>query len=205
MQRKEIAPARIAAIEEFINEYCTEHGTAPSMQKIANHLGLGKTTVFHYLKRMENEGRIESRGNRGYFTAAQLADRNESIAPIVGNVACGTPILAIENIEEYVRLPESLFGRGDFYLLRAKGNSMIGVGIYSGDLVIVRKQDTAIPGQIIVAYDEDSDGATLKRYFPEPEKGRVRLHPENPDEKEVYIPIKDFHIQGVAVKVIKNL
>ena len=134
-----------------------------------------------------------------------MADRNESIAPIVGDVACGTPILAIENIEEYVRLPESLFGRGDFYLLRAKGNSMIGVGIYSGDLVIVRKQDTAVPGQIIVAYDDDTDGATLKRYFPEPEKGRVRLHPENPDEEEVYMPIKDFHIQGVAVKVIKNL
>ena len=82
---------------------------------------------------------------------------------------------------------------------------MIGVGIYSGDLVIVRKQDTAVPGQIIVAYDDDTDGATLKRYFPEPEKGRVRLHPENPDEEEVYMPIKDFHIQGVAVKVIKNL
>lgn len=205
MQRKDIAPAREEAIESFINDYFSSHGAAPSMQIIADHIGLNKSTVFYHLKHMEADGRIESKGARGCYTAAQLADRNESIAPIVGNVACGVPLFAAENIEEYVRLPESLFGRGEFFFLRAKGSSMIGVGIDDKDLVLVRKQDTADPGQIIVAYDSEQEKATLKRYFPEPEKGRVRLHPENPDEEEIFMPMKDFRIQGVAVKVIKNL
>ena len=82
---------------------------------------------------------------------------------------------------------------------------MINVGIDSGDLVLIRRQDTAEPGQIVVALDIDKDEATLKRYFPEPEKGRIRLHPENPDEKEIYMSIERCRIQGVAVKIIKDL
>ena len=205
MKRSDIAPNRAAAIEAFINNYCSENSTAPSMQEIADALGLGKTTVFYHLKRMEEDGRIEKRGHRGIWTRARLADRTESVAPIVGYVSCGTPLLAIENIEEYVRLPEALFGRGDFFFLRAHGSSMIGVGIDDGDLVLIRKQETAEPGEIVVALVHENDEATLKRYFPEPEKGRIWLHPENPSEKEIYVPIEDCAIQGVAVKVIKNL
>ena len=205
MQRKESATTRASAIECFINEYCSMYGTAPSVQDIADHLGLGKTTVYYHLKRMEEEGRIESRGSRGYFTVEQLADRNVTVAPIVGRIACGTPLYAAENIEEYIRLPETLFGKGDFFFLRAKGRSMINVGIDSGDLVLIRRQDTAEPGQIVVALDIDKDEATLKRYFPEPEKGRIRLHPENPDEKDIYMSIERCRIQGVAVKIIKDL
>lgn len=205
MKRSDIAPSRADAIEAFINDYCSENGTAPSMQEIADALGLGKTTVFYHLKRMEEEGRIEKRGHRGVWTPARLAGRTDNIAPIVGNVACGTPLFAVENIEEYVRLPEALFGRGDFFFLRAHGSSMIGVGIDDGDLVLIRKQETADPGEIVVALVHENDEATLKRYFPEPEKGRIWLHPENPAEKEIYVPIEDCTIQGVAVKVIKNL
>lgn len=205
MKRKDIAPNRADAIEIFINDYCSEYGTAPSMQEIADGLGLGKTTVFYHLKHMEEAGRIEKRGHRGVFTPALLAERTDSIAPILGSVACGAPLFAVENIEEYVRLPEALFGRGEFFFLHAHGSSMIDVGIDDGDLVLVRKQNTADVGQIVVALVHEKDEATLKRYFPEPEKGRIRLHPENPAEKEIYVPIEDCIIQGVAVKVIKNL
>ena len=205
MLRKEIAPSRAAAIERYINDCCSIYGTAPSVQDIANHLGLSKTTTLYHLKRMKEEGRIESKGNRGYYTIAQLADRSTTIAPILGRVACGTPLYAAENIEDYIRLPEALFGKGDFFFLRAKGSSMIGAGIDNGDLVLIRHQNTADPGQIVVAFDADKEEATLKRYFPEPEKGRVRLHPENPECDEIYIPVERFRIQGVAVNAIKKL
>ena len=120
---------------------------------------------------------------------------------VLGSVACGVPRFAEENIEEYVRLPVSLFGSGDFYILRAVGDSMIGVGIDDGDLVLVRQQNYAEAGQIVVALVEDE--ATLKRYYPEPENKRVRLHPENDSMSDIYVD--ECLIQGVAVKVIKNL
>ncbi len=204
MQRKDIAAARAAEIEGFINDYCSRHGTAPSMQEIADGLGLGKTTVFYHLKRMEEEGRVESRGHRGVYTTRQLANRGSEV-PILGSVACGTPLFAEENIEDYVRLPEALFGRGTFFFLRAHGESMIEAGIDDGDLVLFRKQETAWPGELVLALTRNQTESTLKRYYPEPEKGRVRLHPENSEMEEIYFPIDDFAIQGVAAKVIKDI
>lgn len=205
MRRNEIGQARAKQIEDFINDYCTNYGTAPSVREIAEGVGLGKTTVQYHLKQMKETGRIEGRGHRGVYTERQLADRKSSIAPILGNIACGTPLLAEENIEEYVRLPEALFGRGNFFFLRAHGQSMTGAGIDDCDLVLVRMQETADRGDIVVALIDNAE-TTLKRYFPEPEKGRIWLHPENPKEKEIYVEHdQEFQIQGVAVKVVKNL
>lgn len=203
MQKKSTAPARAAEIEAFINDYCSSYGTAPSMQEIANGLGLGKTTVFYHLKRMEEAGRVESRGHRGVYTARQLADRGP-LVPILGPVACGTPLFAEENIEGYIRLPEAFFGRGEFFFLRADGRSMIGVGIDDGDLVLLRKQETAERGEIVSALI-DGNEATLKRFYPQPETGEIWLHPENPEEPEQYYAASRVLIQGVAVKVIKDI
>jgi len=121
--------------------------------------------------------------------------------PVLGAVSCGIPKYAEENIEEYVRLPVALFGRGQFFILRASGDSMIGVGINDGDLVLIRQQDSACEGQIVIALMDDE--AMLKRYYPEPEKDRIRLHPENEKLEDIFV--KDCIIQGVAVRVIKDL
>ena len=121
--------------------------------------------------------------------------------PVLGSVSCGVPKLAIENIEEYIRLPVALFGRGDFFILRANGDSMIEAGIDDGDLVLIREQNYADPGQIVVALMDDE--ATLKRFYPEPKKRRFRLHPENSALKNIYV--KECIIQGIAVKVLKDL
>lgn len=204
MRHRETTEVRSEAIEEFIIDYLDRYGTAPSMQAIADSLGLGTTTVFYHIKQMEKAGRIVNYGPRGYIPTS-YASGPGCMVPLVGNVACGTPILAQENIEEYVRLPESLFGRGEFFLLRAKGRSMINAGINNGDLVLIRQQPTADPGDIVVALVEDQENATLKRYYPQPEKGQVWLHPENPDEAEIYVRADDFTIQGVAEHVIKRL
>ena len=125
----------------------------------------------------------------------------ENRLPILGQIACGSPLFAEENIEDYVQLPASLFGNGDFYMLRANGYSMIDVGISSGDFVLIRRQNTAEPGEIVVALVEEE--ATLKRYFPEPERRRIRLHPENKVMDDIYV--SSCEIQGIAVKVLKDL
>ena len=121
--------------------------------------------------------------------------------PILGRIACGIPKFAEENIEEYVRLPVALFGKGNFFILRAYGDSMIEAGIDDGDLVLIRQQNYADEGQIVVALMEDD--ATLKRYYPEPENQRIRLHPENSRMDDIYVDYCE--IQGVAVKVLKDL
>ena len=205
MSKGEHCTNRPNEIESFISDYRREHGFSPTVQDISNGLGITKSTVHYHIKNMEKTGRLISQGGkRGYRTKPPIIEVPEGdLVPIVGRVACGTPILAQEIIEDYVRLPDRIFGRGDFYLLRAKGNSMIDAGISNGDLVLIRQQSTADPGQIVVALVNDDEEATLKRFYPEPEERRIRLHPENKTMEDIYV---DYcTIQGIAVKVIKDL
>ena len=187
----------IQKIERFVREYNDEQGRSPTMQEISAAVGVSTATAHRYVVSMAEDGIVDYCGVRG--TSSAKSKSEVVAAPIVGDIACGTPILAEENIEEYVRLPVSLFGRGNFFILRAEGNSMTGAGIDSGDLVVIRQQNTADSGQIVVALLNDE--ATLKRYYKE--KGRVRLHAENKEYDDMYPDHCD--IQGVAVRVIKEL
>ena len=128
--------------------------------------------------------------------------KNTVELPIVGEIACGSPILAEQNIESYLTISGSFLGIGEYFVLVAKGKSMIDAGIEEGDYVVVRKQNTAEEGQIVVALVNDGE-CTLKRYYLDKRKEKVRLHPENPEMEDLFFPNVD--IQGVAVKVIKNL
>lgn len=205
MKRRKSSAVRQDEIATFLGDYRREHGISPTMQEIADGVGLAKTTVFFHLKNMEKNGRIISQGGRrGYLTKAPLIEVPEGeVVPIVGRIACGSPILAQEDIEDYVKLPESIFGNGPYFLLRARGDSMINTGIDNGDLVLIRQQSTADAGRIVVALVNEDEEATLKRYYPEPQKHRVRLHPENEAMDDIYVNY--CTIQGVAVKVIKDL
>ena len=120
---------------------------------------------------------------------------------LLGPVSCGVPTLEEEYAEEYVSLPVSMFGNGTFFLLRASGESMIDAGIAPGDLVLVRKQSEATDGEIVVALVGNEN--TLKRYYVDTESHMIRLHPENKAMRDIIVP--DCRVQGVAVKVIKNL
>lgn len=187
----------IAAIEQFVRDYTDQFGRSPTMQEIGDAVGISLSSAYRYVKQMTDDGLLNYCGVRGITSAKTSTE--VTAAPIVGTIACGTPILAEENIEEYVRLPVSLFGKGNFFILRAKGDSMIEIGIEDDDLVIIRQQDTADSGQIVVALIDDE--ATLKRYYPE--NGKIRLHPENKHMKDIFV--EACQIQGVAVKVIKDL
>ena len=189
-------------IMNFIDEYTEENGCSPTVREIADATDISRSTVGRYLQELIAGGRIMSNGRRSYVTRTERLSRRDFIrVPILGEVACGLPRFAEENIEDYVQLPASLFGSGDFYMLRANGYSMIDVGISSGDFVLIRRQNTAEPGEIVVALVEEE--ATLKRYFPEPERRRIRLHPENKVMDDIYVP--SCEIQGIAVKVLKDL
>ncbi len=191
--------ALLAAIEQFVCDYTDRTGISPTMQEVADGVGSSKPTVQRYVTQLCRDGAISFSGSRTLASAKTNAQAVR--VPVLGRIACGIPKYAEENIEEYVRLPVSLFGQGNFFLLRAYGDSMIGAGIEDGDLVLIRQQNQADAGQIVVALMEDE--ATLKRFYPEPEQHRVRLHPENPDMEDIYVDACE--IQGVAVKVIKDL
>ena len=193
-------PAYFELLIRFIDDYIDNSGRSPSTQEIASGTGLSPATVSRYLSRMREDGIIDYSGHRNIVTKRNSAIETNAV-PVLGSVSCGIPKFAEENIEEYVKLPVSLFGKGDFFLLRASGNSMIEAGIDNGDLVLVRRQDYAAPGQIVVALMEEE--ATLKRYYPEPQNGYIRLHPENKDLDDIIVD--HCLIQGVAVHVIKEL
>ncbi len=191
------SPEKSKIIESFINDYIDARGCSPTMDEITAATGIPKTTVHRYIHNMCANGEMTCSGHRNLsFTKNQSQTVR---VPVLGDIACGIPKFAEENIEEYIKLPVSLFGSGKFFILRAYGDSMIEADIDDGDLVLIRQQDTAEPGQIVVALIDDE--ATLKRYYPE--KNRVRLHPENRTMEDIFVP--KCVIQGVAVKTIKDI
>lgn len=189
----------MAAIEKFVSDYTDSNGISPIMQEVADGVGSSKATVQRYIAQLCDDGILDY---SGYRTMTSTKTKAAAIrVPVLGTIACGIPKFAEENIEEYVRLPVALFGKGNFFILRAYGDSMIEAGIDNGDLVLIRQQNYADEGQIVVALMEDE--ATLKRFYPEPKKHRIRLHPENSRMDDIYVD--NCEIQGVAVKVLKDL
>ena len=190
-------------IADTINSYKEQNtGASPSVREIADELGVNYSTVSRYLKHMRENGMLDYEGHRNITTRESRMTKTQTVkVAVLGAVSCGVPKFAEENIEEYVRLPVALFGSGEFYILRANGDSMVDAGIEDGDLVLIRQQNYANEGQIVVALMEDE--ATLKRYYPEPQKRRIRLHPENSSMRDIYVA--NCIIQGVAVKVLKDL
>lgn len=193
--------ALIEQIKKSIEKAYEENGRSPSVRQIAKEVGCSYSTVSRYIKEMVERGIIAR--SSGEYETEVISKMNIDTVPVavVGSVSCGPLTFAEENIEEYIKLPTSLLGQGKFFILHASGQSMIGAGIEDGDLVVVRQQPTAEPGQIVVALVEDE--VTLKRFYPDPENGCVRLHPENKRLKDIIVD--DCQIQGVAVKVLKDL
>ena len=193
----------LSAILTLINDCYFQEGTYPSLQQIANAVGLSTTQTYRYVDELIKRGEIDKKGKFGDLQTKEIANTicNNNRLPIVGEIACGGPILAEENIESYVTFSKELLGSGNFFILRAKGDSMINAGINDGDLVIVRQQETAEIGQIVVALIGNE--ATLKRYYLDNKRKKIRLHPENDKMEDMFFD--DIAIQGIAIKVLKDL
>jgi len=194
-------PEYFQLIETFVNNYVDYNGgSTPSFLEIANAVGIAKSTAAKYVNYMKEHDMLQFSGRRNITTKQMERDaQNPDRHPVLGRVSCGIPKLAEENIEEYVKLPVALFGKGQFFILQASGDSMINAGIEDGDYVVIRQQSTAEYNQIVVALVDDD--ATLKRF--RPQSDHIVLHPENPRYDDIIVP--DCIIQGVAYKVIKNV
>lgn len=191
---------RLNGIFEYMGDVARDESRIASISEIADRFGMKKANAYQYVLELKERGLVESLGKIGYAVIDKREKERFNGVSVVGEVACGEPIFAEENVEEVISLPERFTGKGEFFFLRAKGESMINAGINHGDLVLIRKQSTAEQGQIVVALCEDSE-ATLKRFYKE--KGKVILHPENDSMEDIIV--SDCQIQGVAIKVIKDL
>lgn len=194
--------AYYSIIKSFIVKYTEENGVSPTVSEIAEHTGICRATTGRYLKDMREHGTINYTGHRSIILSDPTETREAIIkVPLLGTVSCGELKFAEGSVEEYIPLPVALFGKDDYFMLRANGDSMVEADIRDGDIVLIRRQNYADPGQIVVALTEEE--ATLKRFYPEPEKNRVRLHQENKAMKDIFV--ENCVIQGVAVKVFKDI
>lgn len=192
---------RMKEICRYIEDYQFRCSRTPTLDSIAQAVGTVKSNVYKYLTEMEQRRMISRNGREIRVHSAIESYPGLNRVPILGAVSCGQPEYADENYEGYVPLPVALFGKGDFFILRASGYSMIEAGIEPGDLVVVRKQNTADEGDIVVALVENE--TTLKRFYIDKKRKCVRLHPENSKMKDIFV--RSCTIQGVAQNVIKSL
>ena len=185
-------------MEEYIRERQLKDGLSPSYRRIMHALGMSSLNlVQRYVLALEKQGKI-GRTSRGNIALPRRLDTGRSvIVPLVGNIACGQPNFAEENIEASYALPQSLFGDGELYLLQTHGESMVDIGIRPNDLIVIRRQNYADDGQIVVALMDGE--ATLKRLFHR--NGKIVLHPENRQMQDIVV--EDCEVQGVLVSCIK--
>lgn len=189
-------------IETFINQFYELNGVFPANYIIADALSLSTATISRYINQMKKDGRLVIGKNNKPQTVKLKKLITETVSiPIVGSISCGIPILAEENIENYILFPKAELNDGEYFFLRATGESMINIGIEAGDLVLVKKQDYIDEGDVAVVLLEND--ATLKRVFIDEHNHRIRLHPENDSMYDFYV--QDCIVQGLAVKVIKDI
>lgn len=195
---------RQAEILQYIQEYTLEMGYAPTLQEIGARFNLSSVATVH-----KHVGQLVAKGylKRGRPNASRDLEIVEArdgsgvaMVPVLGTVAAGYPIEALEDREE-IALPEEWLGRGRTYALRVRGDSMIEEQIRDGDTVVVEAREVARNGETVIAL-VDGDSVTVKQYYRD--GGRIRLQPANPDYEPLEIPEDRVRIQGVVVGVLRR-
>ena len=199
-------PELMKEICTYVSDYYRSKRSSPSVSEIAKAVGIAKTTAYRYLVDMKERGMITYDGHSIETPQIDKCTSGYFSAPIVGSIHCGDPETEEEHVEEYVSLPESIFGQGEFYILRATGDSMVDAGIEDKDLIVIRKQDTASVGDIVVALDEDSQNTLKTLDGIDDESGYAILRYENQEKyPDKVIRVRELVVQGVAKHVIKAL
>ena len=187
-------------ILDFIRSYRSEHGISPTQREIRETFRLSSFgTVQKHLKRLEEKGALAREWNRSRGIAPKDDSPGAKGVPLLGLVAAGRPIEPFPH-EESIEVPATLLGKGDHYVLRVRGESMIEDGILDGDFVVVARREKAESGQTVVALVRGE--ATLKRYYSEGQ--RVRLQPANAAMKPLTVDARDVTIQGVVTGLIRD-
>ncbi len=189
----------------FVHRYADAHGYPPSVREIGQALGLTSSSTVH--------SHLAALGKKGYLRRDpskpraleilrdehEIPPRKVVSLPVVGHVTAGQPIVAQQNVEEYFPFPADFIKSEECFILHVRGDSMVDAGIFDGDLLVVRAQQTAKSGDIVVARLEDE--ATVKRFYREGD--RIRLQPENRSMEPIYA--RDVAIEGIAVALIRRI
>jgi repressor LexA len=197
--------SRQQEIFQFIKRYASKYGYPPTVREIGKAVGLASSSTVHaHLANLEKYGVLrrdptKPRAIELLFDKAKAAVSPDEGLPLVGRVAAGSPVLAEENIEDYVQVPAAAGGDEGEYILQISGESMRDAGILAGDFVVVHRQDSARDGDIVVALLGDE--ATVKRFFRESD--HVRLQPENPSMEP--IRSRDVKVLGRVVGVFRKV
>lgn len=210
---RDVLTDRQRAILEFITKSINERGYPPTLREIGTHFGIRSTNgVNDHLRALEKKGYLQredlkSRALRPVGASGRPREMGTEMVevPLLGRVAAGVPLLAVENVDETVRIDRFFIGQTrEVFALRVKGDSMIEDGIFDGDYIFVRKQLTATKGETVVAMIEGE--ATVKKYFPEGDV--IRFQPANASMKPIYVKRRDFksvNLLGVVVGIYRRM
>lgn len=198
----------LSKIYRFIKQYQKENGKSPTYRQIGHSIGISSSgMVGRYIRQLEMRGLIGKEKNGAVAIDPRLFSGRTRTASLIGTVACGMPIFAEENIEGNFELPVEIFGNEEHFLLHAKGYSMVGKGIYDGDIIVAKRQNTAEPGQVVVALIDDE--ATAKIFIPKKNKFVLKAANDSTDEEgnRCYPDIVTDHceILGVVDNVIHRV
>jgi repressor LexA len=190
-----------------IRNYRHIHGYSPTMQELADALGTSKVTIFEHVGALEKKRILRRDKHKArsleIVTDKRLPDEHRSTKlPLLGNIAAGSPIEAVENREE-IDLEQLFAARSGVYVLRVRGDSMIEDHLCDGDYVVIERRDSARNGEQVVALLADTNEATLKRFYREP-NGKIRLQPANHTMEPRIVDADRLRIQGVVIGVLRS-
>ncbi|MBS5855476.1 MAG: transcriptional repressor LexA [Firmicutes bacterium] len=190
---------KLIKVMDYIRRFSEENGYTPSVREIGAYCGIKSTATVHsYIERLQEKGYLNKAENKK--RAVTLGKSGSVNIPLLGTVTAGQPVFAYENYEEYYSFPLGEFRGEDLFMLHVQGTSMINAGICDGDKIIVRRQQTAADGEIVVALVGES--ATVKRLFRR--NGKIILHPENEVLDDFVFNPEEVSILGKVVGLIRN-
>ncbi|MBO5737069.1 MAG: transcriptional repressor LexA, partial [Clostridia bacterium] len=194
-----VSQEKLIMVMDYIRKFSEENGYTPSVREIGKECGIKSTaTVYSYLQKLQDKGYLNKATNKK--RSVTLAKSSGVNIPLIGTVTAGQPIFAYENYEDYYTFPAGEFRGEDLFMLRVQGTSMIDAGIMNGDKIIVRRQETAENGEIVVALVDDS--ATVKRFYRK--DGQIVLHPENEALSDMVFEDGEVSILGKVVGLMRN-
>ncbi len=194
-----VSEEKLTMVMDYIRKFTEENGYTPSVREIGQECGIKSTATVHsYLEKLKNRGLLSKADNK---KRSMTIGRSAGISiPLIGTVTAGQPVFAYENYEDYYTFPVGEFKGEDLFMLRVEGTSMIDAGIMNGDKIIVRRQQTAENGEIVVALVDDS--ATVKRFYRR--NGQIVLHPENEALSDMIFEDGEVSVLGKVVGLMRN-
>ena len=190
---------KLTKVMDYIRKFTEENGYTPSVREIGKECGIKSTATVHsYIEKLQTKGYLNKTDNKK--RAVTIGKSSGVNIPLVGTVTAGQPIFAYENYEDYYTFPAGEFKGEDLFMLRVQGSSMIDAGIYNGDKIVVRKQEVAENGEIVVALIDE--GATVKRFYAK--NGQIILHPENETLSDMIFEPEQVKILGKVVGLMRN-